>query len=57
MNRSLDKLNESAYFFNNVKKLVRKLELENSQEAIIPLIQSLRFELNSYNHCGNTVGF
>ncbi len=48
MNRSIDKLNESAYFFNNVKKLVRKLELEKSQEAIIPLIQSLRFELNSY---------
>lgn len=48
MRRSIDKLNESGYYFQKVQNLISELKFEKSPEAIVLLIQNLRFELNSY---------
>jgi hypothetical protein len=48
MERSIDKLNETAYHYNRLKSLLDELIIEKNGEKLVLLIQNFRFELNAY---------
>lgn len=48
MNRTIDKLNESSYYFNKVQDIIEEFKIDNSPKTMVKLIQEFRFELNSY---------